>query len=303
VDIAARLGLQEDILTKARELIGTEEAEASALLAALHEQRSLLESQRANLQAEESRLLARAVELETSAEQERRAKLKELDTRLEETLRAMEKRWDQALADLRARVEKPRLPKGVERKALALKQEAREDWNAEVLNVLSESRPEQRINPDAPVAVGDQVRVPNLSAEGTATEIMDDHLQVQAGNLRLRIARDEAEIVARKSVRPENTPLAQGRLGMNIEAGPSEAPDEINVIGNTAEEALDRVDEFLDRAYTAGRARLRIIHGFGKGILRRHLHEMFASHPHVERFYPAPQGEGGGGATIVELRN
>ncbi|HUX11312.1 MAG TPA: Smr/MutS family protein, partial [Terriglobia bacterium] len=63
------------------------------------------------------------------------------------------------------------------------------------------------------------------------------------------------------------------------------------------------VDEFLDRAYTAGRARLRVIHGFGKGILRRNLHEMFVSHPHVEKFYPAPQGEGGGGATIVELRN
>ncbi|HEV2247844.1 MAG TPA: MutS2/Smr-associated SH3 domain-containing protein, partial [Terriglobia bacterium] len=198
LDIAARLGLQESIVTKARELIGTEEAEASALLAALHEQRSLVESQLANIQTEENKLLARAAELETKAEQERRAKLKELDARLEETLRAMEKRWDAALADLRARVEKPRLPRGVERKALALKQEAREEWNAEVLNVLSESRPEQRINPDAPVAVGDQVRVPNLSAVGTVTEIMDDHLQVQAGNLRLRIARDEAEIVARK---------------------------------------------------------------------------------------------------------
>ena len=303
VDIAARLGLQEDILTKARELIGTEEAEASALLAVLHEQRELLDSQQANLQAEENKLQARAAELETRAEQEHRAKLKELDARLEETLRAMEKRWDAALADLRARVEKPRLPRGVERKALAMKQEAREEWNAEVLNVLSESRPEQRINPDAPVAVGDQVRVPNLSAVGTVIEIMDDHLQVQAGNLRLRIARDEAEIVARKSAPAEGPALPRGRLGMNIEAAPSEAPDEINVIGNTAEEAVDRVDEFLDRAYTAGRARLRIIHGFGKGILRRNLHEMFASHPHVEKFYSAPQREGGGGATIVELRN
>ncbi|HET9177800.1 MAG TPA: endonuclease MutS2 [Terriglobia bacterium] len=303
LDIAARLGLQEEIVAKARELIGTEEADASALLAALHEQRSLVESQLANLQAEENRLLARAVELETKAEQERRAKLKDLDARLEQTLRAMEKRWDEALADLRARVEKPRLPRGVERKVLALKQEAREEWNAEVLNALSEPSRGQQITPETPVAVGDQVRVPNLATMGTVTEVMDGHLQVQAGNLRVRIARAEAEIVARKSAPPENTPLPRGRLGMKIENAPSEVPDEINVIGNTAEEARDRVDEFLDRAYTAGRTRLRIIHGFGKGILRRSLHEMFASHPHVERFYPAPQGEGGGGATIVELRN
>src|SRR5690242_1502958 len=237
VDIAARLGLQEDILTKARELIGSEEAEASALLAALHEQRSLVESQLANIQAEENKLLARAVELEISAEKERRARLKELDARLEETLRAMEKRWDQTLADLRARVEKPRLPRGVERKPLALKQEAREEWNAQVLNVLSETRPEQQISPDTPVAVGDQVRVPNLSAVGTVIEIMDDHLQVQAGNLRLRIARDEARIVARKAPPPDSIAPPAGRLGMKVENASAEAPDEINVIGKTAEEA------------------------------------------------------------------
>jgi DNA mismatch repair protein MutS2 len=304
VDIAARLGLPEDILARARELIGAEEAEASALLQSLHEQRAFLESQLANLQAEEKKLLERAVELETKAEQERRAKLKELDARLEETLRAAEKRWEGILADLRARVEKPRLPKGIERKAAALKQEAREEWNVQVLNVLAESAPGHQAHSDEPVAVGDQVRVPNLSTPGTVTEIMgDNHIQVQVGNLRLQITRNEAQIIARKSQPSDHAAAFRGRLGMKVEAVPTHVPDEINVIGNTAEEALERVDEFLDRAYTAGRARLRVIHGFGKGILRRNLHEMFASHPHVEKFYFATQGEGGGGATIVELRN
>jgi DNA mismatch repair protein MutS2 len=304
VDIAARLGLPQDILDKARDLIGLEEAEAAALLQSLHEQRALFDSQMANLRAEEKRLQQRAVELETKAEQERRAKLKELDARLEETLRAMEKHWDDVLAEVRARVEQPRLPKGVERKVLALKQEAREEWNAQVLNVLAETAPDEPGTPEGPVAVGDQVRVPNLSTPGTVTEIVDDdQLQVQVGNLRLRIARDEAQIIARKSQTSEHAPMVRGRLGMRVEAAPADVPDEINVIGNTAEEAMERVDKFLDRAYTAGRARLRVIHGFGKGILRKNLHEMFASHPHVEKFYLAAQGEGGGGATIVELRN
>ena len=77
---------------------------------------------------------------------------------------------------------------------------------------------------------------------------------------------------------------------------------EINVIGSTADEAREQVDKFLDQAYLAGRARLRIIHGHGKGILRKSLHEMFASHPHVDKFYPAAPNEGGAGATIVELK-
>jgi DNA mismatch repair protein MutS2 len=80
------------------------------------------------------------------------------------------------------------------------------------------------------------------------------------------------------------------------------ASAEINVIGATAEEARDRVDKFLDEAYLAGRFRLRVVHGHGKGILKKALHEMFAAHPHVEKFYPAPPREGGAGATIVELK-
>jgi DNA mismatch repair protein MutS2 len=81
-----------------------------------------------------------------------------------------------------------------------------------------------------------------------------------------------------------------------------EAPAELNVIGDTAELARERVDKFLDEAYMAARFRLRVIHGHGKGILRKSLHEMLASHPHVEKFYLAPPHEGGAGATIVELK-
>ena len=81
-----------------------------------------------------------------------------------------------------------------------------------------------------------------------------------------------------------------------------EVPEEFNVIGETAEEARERVDKFLDQAFLGGRSRLRIIHGHGKGILRKTLHEMFTQHPHVEKFYAAPPQEGGGGATIVELK-
>jgi DNA mismatch repair protein MutS2 len=82
----------------------------------------------------------------------------------------------------------------------------------------------------------------------------------------------------------------------------SPAFQEINVIGRHAEEARDAVDEFLDRAVMATASRVRIVHGFGMGVLRKTIQEMLSSHPHVAKFYPAPQQEGGAGATIVELR-
>jgi DNA mismatch repair protein MutS2 len=58
----------------------------------------------------------------------------------------------------------------------------------------------------------------------------------------------------------------------------------------------------MDRAVIATASRVRIVHGFGMGVLRKTIQELLGKHPHVARFYPAPQQEGGGGATIVELR-
>jgi DNA mismatch repair protein MutS2 len=91
---------------------------------------------------------------------------------------------------------------------------------------------------------------------------------------------------------------------VSYKPAPELAPvhQEINVIGRHAEEARDAIDEFLDRAVMATASRVRIVHGHGMGVLKRMVAEMLASHPHVARFYPASQQEGGAGATIAELR-
>jgi len=96
------------------------------------------------------------------------------------------------------------------------------------------------------------------------------------------------------------------RLPKNVtfKPAPELAPvhQEINVIGQRAEEARDNVDQFLDRAVMATASRVRIVHGHGMGILRKVLWELLERHPHVEKHYPAPPQEGGTGATIVELK-
>jgi len=117
----------------------------------------------------------------------------------------------------------------------------------------------------------------------------------------MRMHADPARV--RIVLRKAAAPAARQEMGVpgSPASGP-EVPPEINVIGQTAEEAREHVDEYLDQAYVGRRFRLRVVHGHGKGILRRTLHEMFGSHPHVDRFYPATPQEGGTGATIVELK-
>jgi len=78
---------------------------------------------------------------------------------------------------------------------------------------------------------------------------------------------------------------------------------EINVIGSHSEEAVAKVERFLDEAMIAELRNLRIIHGYGTGQLRRSIAEFLRAHPFVSNFGPAPDDKGGGGVTLVELKD
>jgi DNA mismatch repair protein MutS2 len=297
LDIAARLGLKASIVEKARSLLHPADAEAAALVAGLHQQRTEMERRLETLDHDKKELEARRTQLEQQFQQERRSKLKELDSRLEETLRQYAKSWERSLDELRTQAAPAKVVARGERKAAGLVREAREEWNAQVLEALGMPAEKPQESPlERPPVVGDRVQIPNVSTPGTVTAWLDDeHLEVAVGRLKMRVRRQEVRVLMPAGATvPEPTTAVQSS---------AEIPEEFNVIGNTAEEARERVDKFLDQAFLSGRFRLRIIHGHGKGVLRKTLHEMFSHHPHVEKFYSAPQQEGGTGATIVELKN
>ena len=296
LDIATRLGLEPSIVEKARSVLDPADAEAAALVAGLHQQRAVMEAKLESLESEKKDLELRREQLEKQFQQERRVKLHELDSRLDDTLRQYAKTWEQSLEDLRKSAAPAKVVSRGERKATVLVREAREEWNSQVLEAIgtpstASAEPiEVRL-----LAVGDRVQLPNISTPGIVTSLFDgDVVEVAVGSLKMRVSKRELrQLVSAGVARPEPT------------ASPSDAPDvpeELNVIGTTAEEAQERVDKFLDQAYLSSRSRVRIVHGHGKGILRRTLHDMFSHHPHVEKFYLAPPQEGGAGATIVELR-
>jgi DNA mismatch repair protein MutS2 len=310
LEIAERLGLEASIVEKARTLLHPAEAEVATLLAKLHEQKLEFERGTARLSEQRQELETHRTQLEQEFQQRRRAKLKELDARLEGTLKQYEKNWERTVAELRVQVEAAKLAKRMDRKAAALKQEVREEWNAQVLETLGAPEGPEEVTVDTPPVLGDRVRLANLSTPGTVTHILDaGHIEVEVGRIKMRVRQDEVRVLVKTSgkaalaspVLAASKP-APGGSQAREKSPTEETAAEINVIGTSAEQARELVDKFLDQAFLEGRFRLRVIHGFGKGILRRSLHEMFTSHPHVEKFYPAPPHEGGAGATIVELK-
>ncbi len=77
--------------------------------------------------------------------------------------------------------------------------------------------------------------------------------------------------------------------------------DEIHLRHLTVDEALLKLDKYLDDAFMAGLYRVRVVHGKGAGTLRQIVREQLAKHPLVKSYRPGGYGEGGDGVTIVEL--
>ena len=77
--------------------------------------------------------------------------------------------------------------------------------------------------------------------------------------------------------------------------------DEVDLHGLTADEALFKLDRYLNDAFVEGMLQVRIVHGKGTGVLRQAVCEMLKNHPLVESFRAGDAWEGGGGATVVEM--
>lgn len=263
LDIATRLEMPAPLLEHARHVLPRLQSDFQELLAQLH--RQMEDNTR---RAEE--LTARQAELE--AEAARREKQRQ---------REWEKQSESLIADFKSRAEKLLTPRQVEKTVERL---------TEVI-----------APPAAPKHVtlfeGARVRLKGVRELATLRRLLKNGLaEVEAGSLKMQIPREDIlEVVP--EIAPAKT--VHSATGPHYEVLTSE----LNVIGQRAEEALAQVDKFLDSAALSSVQRVRIVHGHGMGVLKRAIAEALGSNPHVGRFYPATQAEGGAGTTIVELRD
>ncbi|MCI0353658.1 MAG: Smr/MutS family protein [Acidobacteria bacterium] len=306
VKIAQQLGLNPEIIAAARARLGSDTQDIARFLDRLHSDLRRVEEERSGLARREQEVAREKSRLESVGQAEQRARVREIEKKLETLVRDLEYRAREVVSAVQDRAASLKLSKDAERRVAKLRREFREQFDS---TVVAHSTGADRDDPNAQpsrvrnVAEGDTVKLKSLGRTGVVRRLLDaGALEVEIGAMKTRVARDDvAEVVVRASDSPVKAARARG-VSVSLGDEGAAPPTEINVIGQTVDEATSHVEKFLDRAFLAGLARVRIVHGSGMGVLRKALRQYLKDHPQVASVAEPPQNEGGAGATVVELR-
>jgi DNA mismatch repair protein MutS2 len=292
--IASRLGIKDEIIQDAREMIDPGSLRTEDLLDEIHRQ---LE----NARREHARVESLRLELEA----DRQILAERLEKIEDERLAVLEEARRQSLQELDAlRIEisglrpQPQAAESTREKKAIIKQ----------INELEESmsapleKKDFSGQPSRPLRVGDRVYIRNLKTEGSVLELGEENVEVQIGKMRVKVDLRNIQRSKKGSTRTtrEAIPENDGTPVTSVAFQPSPGV-ELHLRGLRAEEALEKLDQYLDNAYAAGLPYARIVHGKGTGTLRQLVRQALSTSTLVTRWENALDNEGGEGVTIAHF--
>nr|WP_195200497.1 endonuclease MutS2 [Faecalispora jeddahensis] len=299
--ISSRLGLNQGIVDRARELVSGEDRRFEDVVQNLEQSRQKLEAERR--QAQEQNAEARRISEEAREYRERleREAAKEIEQARERAAQLVARTRAQADALLEELEEMKR--QGA--KSMTAEQRAR--MKAGIRDMESASDPVSRKEPETyvlprPLKAGDDVLIFDIDKEGTVVETPapdDKKVLVQAGIIKTRVPVENLRLLEQKT---QNRKAR--RSGTRNVPKRSDAPvmTEVDVRGEDSIEAVMSVDRAIDSALLSGIHQLTIIHGKGTGVLRTAVQQHLRRHPSVRTYRLGVFGEGESGVTIVELK-
>jgi DNA mismatch repair protein MutS2 len=300
--IATRLGLQESIITDAKNMVSSAELDADKLLDEIHRSREEIRRQESEISAMAEDIEAERAELRerlSNLEDERRDVLVQAQRRAENEVEGIRKEIKRLTNEMRTASLPLEQLRAVQETADALIKSARQpiDGEDEVDVPAADS-------PDWQPRLGDTVWLETLKSEGQIIELEKSEAVVQMGKLKIRAdvsdmrrPNKQDRVIAAKE-------LSRRRQKQEYRDDIPEAKSpglELDLRGKRVDEALRSLDDYVNAAYLSGLPFGRIIHGKGTGALRKAVREMVDGHSLIAKVTSAPPKEGGEGVTIIHM--
>ena len=293
--IARRLGMREDVVKNAQNLMSDEDSDINKMISKLNAQTKAATRARNRLETSLDRSQKLEQKLQQALDWYNQRVQKQLDfaqERANEIIAKRRKKADQIIEQL----EKQKNAGVKENKIIEAKGELN---NLErQANNLAHNKVLQREKRRHHVNVGDRVKVLSYGQTGTITKKLSEHeYEVQMGIIKVKASdRDIERIEKNESTKPKHLVRATSAVRR------SNAHSELDLRGQRYDEAMTNLDRYIDSVLLAGLGTVTIIHGIGTGAIRKGVWQYLRNSRHVKSFNYAPANEGGNGATIVELK-
>ncbi len=295
--ISQRLGMDEAIVDRARELVSTESNAFEQVVGRLEEDRRKMEEELQSLRASAERAKQSEQEAQRLKEEAEAQFQKEVERAQQEAAQIVQKTRRQADALLNE-LEDLRRQKN---KQLSAEQKARLRSGLKEMESASDpvhQRRDDNYTLPRPLQVGDDVLIYDIDKDATVLEEpKDGFVLVQAGIIKTRVPLSNIRLMSKRQLKKKNP----GRTVTKSVSTP-EASSSLDLRGQTVEEALMEVDSFLDRASRMHLSQVTIIHGKGTGALRAAVQQHLRRCAQVKSFRLGTYGEGESGVTIAELK-
>ena len=293
---ASRLGLPSEIIADAREMLSEGAQELETLLADLMSEKRRVEALHCDLGKARDEVEQRNTKLKSELERletEEQKVIQETRDRVLYEAAELHKEIRQAASELRKEKSRERIEQA--RKAVAAVQE---QLQSDVWQATAGGKTDEEAADESSIAPGDAVWLKEANLQATVLSVSEEtrQVEVQAGRTKLSLNLDSVQKVvsAGGEAMPQFVPVRRKLRGRAVSL-------ELDLRGKRADEIYAALDRYLNDAYLANLGEVRIAHGFGTGTVRDIVRELLASHPLVKSFRAGKRGEGGDGATIVEL--
>ena len=300
--ISRKLGLGEDILKEASDLVGKSDKDFEDVLSQLEQQRQQMETARREaerLRQETAKIKQQSEEYNAQLQRERE-KAMEIARREAQQIIDDARRTANAAADelkaLRKQLQDSADTAGINQRQAELRRSLNEAESRIKANQPAQKRPE----PTRGILVGDTVELLKLGTKASVIAInKDGTYQLQAGILKMTVKADEIYLLENDNpYKPKLAHPAHSGREMKMSA----MPTEIDLRGMDSIEALGVLDRYLDEAMRSNLQTVRIIHGKGTGALRAAVQQSLRKNKYVKKFRLGVYGEGEDGVTIAEFK-
>ena len=297
--IAQKLGLPQPIIESAKAEINPLDLRADKLLDDIRKERNRTSREREKLEKQRNRLEAQNLELEK--------RLEKIEDERRETIAKARAEGELEVAVLKRNIDslKSQLKKASQPLTAIRAIEEKMEKIEEKVEAPVERKSEQpSVSSKQSVKLGEKVTVSTLNAEGVVTALGESDAEVQIGTIRVRAKMSD---LIRKSQEVQETngekkPAKKGASSSRSSLPTASSPGmEVDLRGLMAEDALDKMERYLEQAYLSGLPWVRIIHGKGTGKLRQAVREALHGHMYVKSFEEGAHNEGGEGVTVAKL--